>query len=412
MRKFQKDRRLKEFLRTPRGIFIGLWFSYFVYWGAMASLHGYLNLYFQSIGLSGIQIGRLSSLRMIVSFIGAIILAFLTDIMRKTKMMLIICMAGMSATLIFYPQMSTFALLIPVVLLHSIFQSPVMSILDQNTLSSLENPRDYSRVRVGGSIGWGLSVLGIGFLLDQPGIPMQIIFLLSFILLLVMMLLVILLPANPDEERQKAQKASLADIKNLFLIPGFALWMAILFARGFTESSVMNFYFIYLRDIGVSASFIGTLVIIGIAGETVGFSLARRIQSRRGARSMMLLSMVMRILWFGLVIMINQPSLLLLVQLLDGVSIAMIFSSSVAYVNERVPGHIGTTAQAIRAMVFSSLSGAVGSLFSGSLYDNYGGKTMFAVMAVILMITLVFGYLLRKVESKRKSGYALNQVED
>ena len=403
---------MKEFLGSPRGIFTGLWLTYFIYWGSMASLNSYLNLYFQSIGLSGEQIGQLGSLSMTVSFIGAIVLAFLSDKLHKSKMMLIACMVGMSITLIFYPQMSTFALLIPVVLLYSIFASPVVSILDQSTLSSLENPRDYSRVRIGGSIGRGLIILGLGFLLDQPGIPMSIIFPLSLILLIVMLVLVIILPTSHDDEKKEIKKASFADVKNLFKIPGFALWMAILFAHGFVEASVMGFFFIHLRDIGVSSSFMGFSIIFVLVGEIVGFSLARRIQSRRGSRRMILIGLVMRIVWFGLVIVFNQPGMLFLAQFLDGTSIALISSGSVAYVNERAPGHIGTTAQAIRAMVFSSLSGAVGSLFSGSLYENYGGKTMFAVMAVILTVTLVFGYFLRKVESKRRSGYALNQVED
>jgi len=41
---------------------------YFLYYAALASLHPFLTLFYQSLGLSGSQIGLLTSLPALVSF--------------------------------------------------------------------------------------------------------------------------------------------------------------------------------------------------------------------------------------------------------------------------------------------------------------------------------------------------------
>ena len=395
-------RRFKVLFASPRGRLISLWLSFFLYWGAIASFIPYLSLYYDNIGLTGTQIGTLNSVRSALSFISAIIIAFLSDVLRRRKLVFILCILGMILLLAIFPSMATFITILPVIALYSALQTPNIAILDQETLSVLENPRDYSMVRVGGSFGVGIITLLTGLIVDRPGMPFTIIFLLHIILLLILLLLVLCMPGSHDQQKQ-GKIPSYKDVLALFRIPGFALWLGIIFLFGFGDASQVNFLFLHIRNVGGSASLMGLATTFSIVGEIAGYYLAQRVQLRVGSRRMIVLSFVFRTIWFVLIALNRTPLLVLPIQVLNGISFALIGAGSVAYVNERAPAHIGTTAQGVRNAILIRLSGVVGSLFSGAIYQRSGPVHMYLVLAAISAASLVLAILLRRAERRRET---------
>ena len=393
--------RAKEYFASPKGRILGLWTSYFFYWGSLAPFIPYVGLYYDSIGLSGTQIGALNSLRAVVSFISAIAIAFLADVLRRRKLILVICILGMMAALIIFPFMASFVTLLPIIALYSAFQAPAIAILDQDTLSALENPRNYSKVRVGGSYGWGIIIFFAGLLIDRPGTPLTIIFVLHIILLLILLALVAFLPKSDPVATE--EKASFKDVADLFRYPGFALWMAVIFLFGMAEASLINFLFLHIRDIGGSTTLMGLAMSFAILGEVIGFSLARRMQRRIGSRRMIVLAFAIRTVWYLLIGLNRSPLLVLPILILSGGSFSLIEAGSVAYVNERAPQRIGTTAQGVRSSILLRLSAAVGSLIAGAIYQRSGSAQMYLVMAVISALSFFLAALLRRADRRRES---------
>jgi PPP family 3-phenylpropionic acid transporter len=406
MQKPSLTARIRAFFHTPRGILAGLWGAYFLYWGSLAPFIPFMGLYYASIGLSGSQIGLLGSLRAIVSFVSAIALAFLSDVLRRRKLILIICISGMIAALLVFPHMLSFATLLPIVALYSVFLSPATAILDEAVLRALKNPRDYSKVRVGGSYGWGMIVFAAGIIINLPAVPLSIMFSLHIFFLVLLLALVLYLPEVKEIGPSETKGASFADVWALLRRPGFALWMLIIFLWGIADASVINFLFLHIQGLGGSSVLMGAAMTIGIVGEITGFTVAKRVQHKVGARRMMVLSFALRILWYAAVALIKHPLMILPIQVLNGSSFSMIESGSVAYFNERAPRRIGTTAQAVRSAVLMRLSTAVGSLICGALYQAYGSATMFGIMGIVSSISLVFALILRSVERKSGAGAA------
>ena len=395
-------KRITDFFASPKGRISGLWLSYFLYWGSIAPFIPYVGIYYDSIGLTGSQIGTLNSVRAIVSFISAIAIAFVTDVLRRRKLVFVLCIVGMIAALVIFPFAASFITLLPVIALYSAFQAPAIAILDQDTLSSLENPRNYSKVRVGGSYGWGSIIFFAGLILDRPGTPLQIIFMLHIGLLVVLLGLVAFLPKSSPHAN--AKKASIKDVAALFQHPGFALWMGIIFLFGMAEASLINFLFLHIRDIGGSASLMGLAMTFAILGEIIGFNLAKRVQGRIGSRRMIVLAFAFRTLWYLLIAANPVPLLVLPIQILGGGSFSLIEAGSVAYVNERAPGRIGTTAQGVRSSILLRLSAAVGSLFSGAIYQRSGSARMYLIMAGVSTVSFILAALLRRAERQREAA--------
>ncbi|MCJ7825247.1 MAG: MFS transporter, partial [Anaerolineales bacterium] len=145
--------RLHAFFRSPRGSRFGMFLAQVFYWAGMAAVMPFLSVYYESVHLKGGQIGQLRSIPLFVSLISSVGLAFLSDRLNQHKRVLLVCILGLMAALSVIPQLSTFTALVPIILMYSIFNTPIIPILDQMILSALDDPGNYGRIRVGGSIG-------------------------------------------------------------------------------------------------------------------------------------------------------------------------------------------------------------------------------------------------------------------
>jgi len=366
----------------------------------------YIGLYYESINLSGVQIGQLGSIRSLVSFAGSILLAFLSDFLRRRKLILRACILGMIAALLIFPHAASFATLLPIVMLYSIFLAPTNSILTETTLNSLGNPRDYSIVRMGGSVGWGIVALITGLLLNDPAVNLTIIFTLHIFFLILLLIFSFLLPGADHARSTGTEKASPKDVWEMLHLPAFLAWMGIIFLWGATESSISSFLFLHIKHLGGSPALMGTALSVSLLGEIAALAVAKRIQHKVGSRRMMILAFVVRVIWFAAVVRIQQPALILINQFIGGTSFSLIHAGGVAYVNERAPERIGTTAQAVRGSIQFGLGGGVGALVSGALYQSYGSTALYRVMAVISLSGFVLALLLRSLERSRERNTA------
>jgi len=399
--------RIKAFFRTPRGTLAGLWSAFFLYLGGSASFMPYIGLYYESINLRGWQIGQLSSIRSLVSFASSILLAFLSDVLRRHKLILRACILGMTAALLLFPRAASFATLLPIVTLYSIFLAPTNSILTETTLNALDNPRDYSIVRMGGSIGWGIVALITGFLLNDPDVSLTIIFTLHIFFLILLLAFSFLLPGTDHGRSTDKEKVSPKDVWDLLRLPAFLPWMGVIFLWGATESSISNFLFLHIKHLGGSPALMGTALSVSLLGEIAALAAAKRIQHKVGSRRMMILAFVVRVIWFTAAAVLQQPALLLINQFVGGTSFSLIHAGGVAYVNQRAPERIGTTAQALRGSIQFGLGGGLGALVSGALYQAVGSAALYRIMAVISLSGFFLAMLLRAVDRSREKRAAL-----
>ena len=406
MQKTSFTARISTFFRTPRGTRAVLWGTFFLYWAGQAPFIPFIGLYYESINLSGVQIGQLGSIRSLVSFVSSILLAFLSDFLRRRRLILRVCILGMIAALLLFPRAASFWSLLPIVTLYSIFLSPTTAILDETTLRSLENPRDYSKVRLGGPVGWGILILITGWLLDNTNVSLAVIFNLHIFLLIPLLAFSWLLPEADRTPSVSAEKASFKDVWEMLRLPAFLPWMGLVLLWGVADSSILNFLFLHIKSISGNPALMSAALFISILGEIAGFAAAKRIQHKIGSRMMMALAFLMYFFLFTAVSSIKQPSMILPFMIFGGAGFSLIHAGSVVYVNQSAPKQIGTTAQALRGAIRLGLGSGTGALISGVLYQAYGSTALYRTMAFITLIAFFLGLLIRSLERSRGKGIA------
>ena len=389
-----KVNHVRAFFNSPRGIQFNLWLSYFIYWAGQASVLAYIGVYYESIDLKGTQIGVLNSIPFFITMFSSVIFGFISDVSKQHKRVLRICALSLMVVMALYPRMKTFLTLVPIVLLGSIINAPFNAILDETTLTSLRNPQNYGKIRVGGSIGWGLMVLVNGFLIDRAGMGLVIIFYIQIIFLALFLINTTMMQGKPVHVSQSGKKPSLASILDMLRLPGFVPFLAVIVIWGVGESSITSFLFLHIKSLGGSSTLMGTALSVSLIGEIITFSIADKLQARIGPHKMILLSFVVLFTWLTGLSLIRNPNAIPFFQVFGGAGFALMQSGSVAYVNARAPKEVGTTAQALRGGIYSGLGVGIGTLISGYIYENSGSIILFRNMSFIVLAGFLLGIIL------------------
>ena len=359
----------------------------------------YISVYYEEVNLRGTQIGMLTSIPYFVSMISSIIFAFFSDVSKQHVKVIRLCTLGLIIVLGLYPLANSFLTFLPIVLLWSIINAPFNAILDQTTLVSLRNPQNYGKIRVGGSIGWGLMVLIAGFIIDSASIGLRIIFYIDILFLTLFLFNTFLMPKDKKRTREEIEssseeKPSLHMVWEMLRLPGFIPFLLMIIIWGIGESAIGNFLFLHIKSLGGSSTLMGVALSISLIGEIITFSVADRLQMKIGPQKMMLLAFLVLFAWLFGLSRITNPNAIPLFQTFGGAGYALLQSGGVAYVNARAPKELGTTAQAIRGGIYSGLGVGVGALISGVVYEHAGSIVLFRNMAYFVIAGFAIGVFL------------------
>ena len=114
---------------------------YLLYYGAAASLLPFLPIYYQSIGLSGKEIGVLVAIPPLLMLVGAPLWGGLADATHQHKRLLMLAVSLALISVVALSLTSRFVIFIPVVAAYALFIAPVMPLIDNTVLEMLGERR-------------------------------------------------------------------------------------------------------------------------------------------------------------------------------------------------------------------------------------------------------------------------------
>ena len=260
-------------------------------------------------------------------------------------------------------------------LLMSLFSAGASPLIEAITFASLEGrPGQYGPIRLWGSIGFILAVLGVGAWLDRAGVSILpgVLILLSVAVCAVCFLL----PAGGAVHAPHASQRLGAVLQRPEVLAFFGTCFCMTAAHG----TLYVFYSIYLEEAGYSKTLIGALWTVGVVAEILLFLRLPQVMRRFSLRTLLLASCLCAVPRF-LAIGWGVESLLLLVaaQLLHAATFGVFHAGCVATVHRLFPGALAARGQALYSSIAYGLGGAAGSLMAGWTWVEFGPLPSFAV---------------------------------
>ncbi len=360
----------------------GFYFLYFAFVGVFAP---YWSLYLKSLAFSAFQIGVLMSLLQVMRIFAPNLWGWLADHSGR-GVHLVQAAAGLSLlTYLGVFAGESFAWLFIVMAAMSFFWSASLPLMESITLRHLgDGASRYGRIRLWGSIGFVVSVVGVGYLLDF--LPIRALLWAVLILMIGVFLLSRWIP-EPHPQLHHEQADPISDIVRR---PEVAVFLAAGFLMAAAHGVYYTFYSIYMVDHGYSKGAIGWLWSIGVLCEILVFLWMPRLVATFGLRKILLASFLLATLRFSLIgFGASWPMVVVLAQILHAASFGSYHAASVAVINQFFRGQHHAKGQAIYTSISFGLGGTVGGLWSGWLWEPAGPEITFAISSIATLIAFI-----------------------
>lgn len=359
---------------------------YFFYFAFIGAFSPYFSLYLKSLEFSAWDIGVLMSLMQVMRLLAPNLWGWLADrlgaktpIVRGAAAMSI---AGFSS---FFFTQSFSGFFLGMALL-AFFWSASLPLVEALTFSHLgAQASRYGAIRLWGSVGFVIAVLGLGWLLDR--LPLAATLWISLALLGGILVCALLLPER-REERHETDRQPIGDILRRRDVK--ALFVACFFMSA-AHGALYVFYSIYLVGHGYSKSMVGLLWTLGVVAEIVVFMAMPRLLQAFSLRAILLFSFACAVVRFLIIGWgVEWLWLIVLAQLLHAATFGAYHAASIAAVNRWFAGRHQARGQALYGSISFGAGGMLGGLVSGWAWDAIGAPLTYSLGSAFALAGMIF----------------------
>ncbi len=357
---------------------------YFLLFAAIAAILPFLALYYGSLGFSGGQIGLLLSISPLVTLFASPFWTGLADAGKRHWTVLVMAIVAAAGIMTVFPIVRSFPLMLSTIILFSFFSAPIMALVDSATLSMLGDQRDlYGRIRIWGTIGWGLSAPLVGVLLQRYGLQWMFwIYALLMILNLV-----------PIRRMEFSYRTSATSFRQGMLsVLADRRWLSVLvmiFVTAIGLTAHTNYMSVLLDEMGATKTLVGIAVAISTIFELPVLFFSNYLLRKFKTQGLLLLAMGVTGLRCILYSFSGSPQVVLAIQCLHGLTFPALWVAGVTYAAENAPEGLGASTQGLLSAVLMGLGAGAGGLIGGLLIDSLGVSGMFGVIGAAVLIGLV-----------------------
>ena len=355
--------------------FASVSFAYFAYAGLAGT---YAPLWFQSLGFSTLAIGALVSVQSATRLLSPYLWGWLADHTGKRTQLLRIAVVLALLSALGYFGSPAYGWIAAVTAALFVCTAGVIPISEAALAHLVSHGRTldagrYGRVRLWGSVGFILAVVGSGVLLETSGVaryPWLVLALLGLLLVATMRLPVVTEAAHASE----AAPGALTVLRD----PVVAWFFAGVFFTVLAHTSLYAFFSLYLVSLGYTKSAVGLVWALGVAVEVAWFWFQGRWLVRMSPHAWLLVAAFVTMLRLAVVAAWGATLwLLVAAQCTHAITFAAQHSSCIAVINRHVPGRQRGRGQALYTVLGYGASGVIGGLAGGALSEALGFAAVF-----------------------------------
>lgn len=354
---------------------------YFAFMGGWGFILPFINLFYISLGLSGTQIGTIGSLSAIVGLIVSPVLV--TEIKKLPQARLILQLSlllGALGYLLLGQQILLSSILI-IIFFHTVITAGIMPTSDAMAVSvAQEAGSGYGSVRVWASVGWIVSVLTAGWLIERfdfqagfAGIALMWFLGAGLVLFIRSDYFV---TQTGIELSKPSLRTTIQRILHDRTLLGFGVAVILI---GFLNNGVLQFENVFLAELGASKQLISVAGILSAIVELPFMIFADRFVRRVGAHQVMLIALA--IIFFQRVAVFILPYIatIMIVRFIGGISFSFYTISYVGLISSRTNASETGTVLALYTVTLGGLVSMLAAPASGLIFDAVGARWLYAL---------------------------------
>jgi PPP family 3-phenylpropionic acid transporter len=354
--------------------------QYVMCFGVMGVMLPYFNLYCYHIQLSGFQIGIIGASRSLIMILFGLLWGLLADHYQNRRFIYILCQFVYAGFCIFLLQANTFPGILLVIIVASIFYSPLISFMEAFTMDLIGNDKNaYGSIRLWGSIFFILMALLSGKLLNHFShkIIIEMIVAGAFIQAFVSL-------SMPKTRGKKLHEKNIS--LTVFMQSNVIVYLISAFTMLLAHGTYYAFSSIHLEQMGATSNEIAMYWALGSIAEIIVMMNARRIFNRFSVESVLVFSFAIAAMRWFLMFYTTSVLIAIMTQLFHAVTYGAFHIAGILYMDRCMPDETKTTGQAVNTAVSYGLGMMTGSFVNGYLFEFVGTYYAFLFSAVLSFI--------------------------
>ncbi|PRB82136.1 MFS transporter [Pseudomonas sp. MYb185] len=355
----------------------GFYFCYFALLGGVAP---FLSLYFHHLGFSAARIGELIAIPMLMRCLAPNLWGWLGD--RSGQRLLIVRLGALLTALTFSAILwrQDYLWLALIMALHSFFWHAVLPQFETITLAHLgTQSARYSQIRLWGSVGFIVTVVVLGLLLDRysPDIYPQVM----LAIMLGIFFCSLLVPPAPVVA-SRPELALRAGFLGQLWRPGVPVFFLCVALMQLSHGPYYTFLTLHLEALGYGRVLIGAMWALGVVAEIILFMLMSRLLARFSLKQLLIGSFLLAaVRWLLLGLLADQLVLLAFAQLMHAATFGCFHVVAIHFVQRSFGERQQGQGQALYATL-AGCGGALGALYSGYSWNALGTGWTFALASL------------------------------
>jgi len=368
------------------------WFNFFVY-GTMVLFTSFFQLYLQDVGMNKLEIGTLMSMGPFVSIFANPFWGLWTDRYQNIRRIVLLMLTGTLFLSQLAFQANTYEMIYFSMIVFYFFQTPLFAQSNTMILSYIDGTnRRFSSFRLWGSLGWALTAILAGPVIESMGISV-----LSYLFAALIGASMLALVALPKTKHSIGiAPLPFKGFGKLFYNPFFLCF--IFFGILVSIPNTMNntFMSLYITDMGGSKAMVGLAVFLSSILEIAVFILCDRFLKRKISILigwLALVSALFALRWW-LMADATTPLEVAFIQILHSVTFGGYFYVGTQLTMLLVPRPYRSAGQALYTLTWSGLSGIIGGILGGFLFQYLGAQSMYQFGVFLALIgSLGFAFM-------------------
>jgi PPP family 3-phenylpropionic acid transporter len=374
---------------------------YFSVIGGGGFLFPFINLFYTQQGLSGTQIGLLSTLASLAALIAAPWWGRRSDATSHPRRLLQFGVLATSVCMLALSRQTIFAWMALLVTLDALLGVNISPLSDVVALAvTKEGHTGYGSVRLWGSLGWAVAALLGGWLIEQTGLfTMFAGYAISGFASIGLLALLRMPRWGQHHDRMKATsaarswRATSAALWRDRTSLGLALALSILW---FSLNGFHQFEPVFLVQLGAGETIIGLASTIGALVELPAMLAVDRLGRRYSPGSLLRMSFLLYMATALSVVVAPVVPVILFSHVINGVAYSFFAVASVLFIAEVSPRGQVTTMMAIFNVTLPALIRMISGPVGGAVFDARGAYALYVIGA----IGSALGWLIMKVMVK------------
>lgn len=366
-------------------------YFFFVYFG-LGGLFPLLTVYLQDdVGLSGAQIGVITSIGPVVMILVQPLWGMLSDYTKQPKILLTICSIGAGLSGLTYVFAEEYAMFVMIASLVAVFQSAVIPLSDSIAMNYVKrHGGDYGKIRMWGAVGFAIAVWIMGNLSDIFGL--QVIFYGFAVVLFTSAFFSSGMPNEQVTAKVEVKKG----LRKLVKVDGFLLFLLITFLV-YGPIMANNFYFgVLIQFVGGTLAGVGFAFLLAAGSEVPFMRWAGAWIQKRGILIVLFAAAFISGLRWIFYATAPDPMWIYITTIMQGFSIGLFVPAALQYVTDIAPKEVKATAVAIYAAVGNGAGAFFFSLTAGLLIDFHSILAVYLFYGIMTMIGTVLLFILAR----------------